>query len=923
MRLSASNAMHVLLRLAGRRLSARFRALVLSTAAASILAASALTALAASALDRANCDTGAFKLRSDFAGAGIATCTVLDAYTVELRVRPEDTGRINPSPWYGFHVRAHSQEAARADEPAKRSAQDSAAEAPPAGRNLRVVLLYGEHEHRYAPKWSVDGAIWKRVPAAAVTVSEGNMALALRPDERGYYVSAQENLNIDHYAAWQADVARQTGEAWQTIGSSVAGRPIHALHTNPDAASYILLLGRQHPPEVTGALALKAFVERLLELRRQVCRQTPRRSAPDPRCGFFERHDFVLVPLLNPDGVADGHWRHNKNGTDLNRDWGPFRQPETQAVRDLVDEQERGRKRLRAVLDFHSTRRNVFYTQDAASPTRPADFATRWLDAARAIAPLYEFEHAPRPLRENGTVKNYYYRRFGIPSITYEVADDEERGPIAASAAAFAQALVDVFVAEDEAPPAACADAFCFLLDANKASTVMLTEESLLSAQLAGSIAESTAWIAEEQAWPGAPRSGNYAHFETRLAELAGTSATNIHLGRSRQDLHGTVRRMQTRERWLQVAADLLDARRSILALAEQEARSPVPAYTHGVMAQPTTYGHYLLAFSAALGRDASRLREGYGRLNRSPLGAAALGTSGFPINRHRLATLLGFDAPIANSLDANLVASADFKLEFAAILSQSAATIGRFAQDVHTQYHNPKPWIELGEDATSGSSIMPQKRNPRPIDRLRSSASTVVGRAQTATLLAHNANTGMHDYRQLGPLLALADEATRMYRRYGNLLASLRLDQARALAALEDGHAALTEVADMLVRLGDVPFRSAHGYASALVDLCRSTGRPASSLSDEELRGVYAQTPGGALPVAPQAVRDALDPRALIANRRGFGGPQPDEMRRALAAHRQALAADADWLAGVESDLRLARQGLRDAFQSLRDGDA
>ena len=852
-----------------------------------------LPAWANASLPRADCETSLFKLRSDFAGAGIASCTVVDETTLALDVLPEDGGRINPSPWYGFHVRAL---AANAGE-------------------LQVQLRYGAHRHRYAPKMSVDGHAWRRLPNARVTVAADDATLRLRPDERGFYVSAQENLNVGGYQAWQAMLAAHTGMAWQQIGASLAGRPIHALQTKPNAANTILLLGRQHPPEVPGALAFLRFAERLIELEDAACAAQARPG----RCRFFQTHNFVLVPFLNPDGVANGHWRHNEGQTDLNRDWGPFRQPETQAVRDLMALLDARRKRLRLMLDFHSTRRNVFYTQDDGSPTRPANFAGRWIEAAKAYGPLYAFENAPRRLSEQANAKNYHYRRYGVPSITYEVADEEDRCLVSSSAAAFAEAMVDIFVAEDQAPPLACADAFCFLIEANQASLAMLAETRLLSPSVAATIADAVAWISEEASRPGARRSANYLDLEARLLELAGPEASNIHLGRSRQDLHGTVRRMQARQRWLDVTRHMLAARRQVLALATREADSPVPAYTHGVQAQPTTFGHYLLAFSAALGRDAARAREGFARLNRSPFGAAALGTSGFALDRHKLATLLGFDAPIENSFDANLVSSADYKLEFASILSQSAVTVGQFAQDLHTQYQHPQPWIVLHEDATSASSIMPQKRNPRPIDRLRSVASKVVGEAQTATLLAHNANTGMHDYRQIAPTLALADDAEEMYRRYARLLDSLRLDRTRALAELDRGDSTLTEVADSLVRLGNLPFRAAHRYASALVDFSRSAAEPIAALTDRQLRRVYDQTLGGSLPVLPQTIRAALDPTGLIAGRRGFGGPQPDEMRRSLAAHADALTADEVWLAETESRLQHARRTLRDTVAQLR----
>ena len=858
-----------------------------------------LLAPTAAAQDPADaCATGAFALRADYPGARLSACEVVSADEVRVHIRPEDGGKINPSPWYGFHVRALG-------------------DASPSGKTaaLTVRLRYdGEHRHRYHPKISVDGESWRRLPEDAVRLADGDAVLRLRPDAHGFFVSANENWNSAFYAAWRERVGAMVDARWREIGESLGGRAIHALHVNTNAPNVVLLLGRQHPPEVSGAVSMARFVERLLQTRASACGEEPQ-----PSCRFFQTHGFVVVPLLNPDGVEAGHWRHNLGHTDLNRDWGAFTQPETQAVRDLVAALEEERQRLRLVLDFHSTRRNVFFTQDAASPTRPPDFAARWLAAARRRDGLYEFENDPRPLTETGTAKNHFHRRFGIPSITFEVADEENRALIATSATAFADAMVETLAAVDAAPPPPCVDFFCHMANANAASLVMLAEEGLLDAQLAARIADAAAWAVEEQARPGAARTANYLPLEKRLIELAGVAAADIHIGRSRQDLHGAARRMLARGDWLAALRELLRARAAVLTLAETHADAPLPAYTHGVQAQPTTFGHYLLAFSAALRRDAERLMEGHRRLNRSPLGAAALGTSGFRLNRQRLATLLGFDAPVENSYDANLVSTADYKLELAGVLAQSAVTIGQFAQDVHAQYQDPRPWIVLDPAVTSISTIMPQKRNPRPLDRLRSAASATLAKAHAVTLATHNARTGMHDYRRLEPLRELAAEAREMYRRYAALAGALGVDRERARQELDRGFATMTEVADTLLREANVPFRTAHAYASALTDLCRAQARAAKTLTDAELRDVYKAVTGEKLPLAPAVIRGALDPAALIAGRRGFGGPQPAEMRRSLAAHRESLAEQQGWLKDTEGALTTARVELRSAFDNIR----
>ena len=389
-----------------------------SSAGRVLLFAAALAALAfapAWSAQHGHCATGLFTLRADFPGARLGPCRTIGLRELEVRIEPEDEP-INPSPWYGFHARATE----------------------PGAGTLSIRLRYGPYEHRYTPKTSADGAVWRALPASAVTVlDEGDAIVRVRPGQGGLYVSAQENIGNGRYVAWLNALAKDHPDArLMEIGRSVKGRPIRALHVNPEAPRHLLLLGRQHPPEVTGALALMSFVERLLAKRREACVQ------PRPACAFFKGHGLMVAPNLNPDGVAHGHWRHNVGGVDLNRDWGPFTQPETQAIRDWVDDLEASGQRLALALDFHSTYRNVFYVQDADSPTDPPAFARRWLARATAAGNPVPFEYAPRPMTDLGTAKNYFHARFGVPSITYELADEEDRSAIAASAAVTADALV-------------------------------------------------------------------------------------------------------------------------------------------------------------------------------------------------------------------------------------------------------------------------------------------------------------------------------------------------------------------------------------------------------------------------------------------------------------------------------------------------
>ena len=848
------------------------------------------------------CDTGLFEIRADYDGARANACRVFNERGVILTIDPEDAPPINGSPWYGFQVLPKN---------------------PEEQGTIVVTLRYSDSKHRYWPKISSNGKDWTRLAERHWLVHEdGRATMELKPGKEGLYVSAQENLGLDFYAAWRRKAAeKHPGLEWRSIGQSEVGREIHAAQTEPEAPYYLLLIGRQHPPEIPGALMFTTFVERLLRNRERACEDPASRS-----CEFYRNHNLVLIPNLNPDGVALGHWRHNLGGTDLNRDWGPFREKETRAVKRLVDNLEETGHEIRVMLDFHGTWRNVFYVQTLEDTTNPPAFASRWLRLARASGSAYEFERAPRPSGERAIAKTYFYRRFSVPSITVETGDDTDRAEIASTARVLADGLATVL--GGGAGPLAgrrgaqCPDFFCYMVQVNKASLVMLLEERLIGRREAEKIAAAILQLQAEQELKGAPRTPNYLPFEQRLIELADESVSNLHLGRSRQDLHGSTRRMLIRDKWLRLAHGALRSRAALLNLAEQEAGTPIPAYTHGVQAQPTTLGHYLLAFSANLERDMQRYREGYARMNQSPLGSAALGASGFALNRIRLSELLGFDAPVDNSYDANLVSSGDLRRELAGILALSAVPIGQLVENIHTQYHNPRPWILLDRSAVGISTIMPQKRNPRPLDQVRSQASIVLGNAQTQQLLAHNTNTGMHDYREATPILELADDGELMYRRYSRLFGLLRVDRDRALEELLRGFSTMTEVADMLVREAGLPFRAAHHYASALADYARLHQRRAGSLTDEELQDIYRDAMDKPLPVPVEKVRRAMDPAGMLTDRKGMGGPQPAEVSRMLREHRDSVAADRAWLNQANEKLLNASLLLHATFAELAPSD-
>ena len=294
------------------------------------------------------------------------------------------------------------------------------------------------------------------------------------------------------------------------------------------------------------------------------------------------------------------------------------------------------------------------------------------------------------------------------------------------------------------------------------------------------------------------------------------------------------------------------------------------------------------------------------------------MGTSGVALDRALLADLLCFLGPVDNAYDATLVASVDSKIEMGQVLATAAIPVAQLIQNLHTQYHDPMPWMRLGDGQTSGSSIMPQKRNPRPLDRVRSQANAVIGGAQLMILNAHNTNTGMHDYRGLAALQATTNAAIAMYERYADVIATLHIDRDRALAELNADYSTMTEVADVLVREAGLPFRTARHFAATLTTLGRSSARSPMAFSDQELAEIYQDAVGSELPLPAARIRSAMDPTDMVAARKGQGGPQAMEVDRMLGLQRERLAADRDWLQSQLADVRNATAATRAAFDVL-----
>jgi len=467
-------------------------------------------------------------------------------------------------------------------------------------------------------------------------------------------------------------------------------------------------------------------------------------------------------------------------------------------------------------------------------------------------------------------------------------------------------------------------DNFHFLGEMNKASTVMVVEAKIVPPELGKKIARAVDQVIKDGNQPGARRPGDYLQYEPLVLALAGPDGSRMHSGRSRQDMLSTTRRLMQRERTLALMDAMIRSKAQLLSVAEKHLDTIVPAYTNGVQAQPTTYAHYLLAFASVFGRDSERLRQAYARLNMSPLGAGALGTSSFPVNRQRLAELLGFDGAVENSYDAAQLGALDQGVELVGLCSNAALAIGVLVQDMHTQYHQTAPWITIQEGRLTGtSSIMPQKRNPYALNVLRLQASEVVGSAFTYQLEAHNVTPGMPDYKrdQVEKTLDLTANA---FVKLADLMNNLVIDRNRALQEVDADYSTTTELADILQREADVPFRVGHHFASELVSYGRSHKLRPAEIPFEVARQLYAEAvkafdfPKTEFPLTQERYQASLTAQNMLASSKGLGGPQRAETVRMLAAEKGRLEQDAAWLRTQQDRLARAQDKLDRTFSGL-----
>jgi argininosuccinate lyase len=418
----------------------------------------------------------------------------------------------------------------------------------------------------------------------------------------------------------------------------------------------------------------------------------------------------------------------------------------------------------------------------------------------------------------------------------------------------------------------------------SKAHCAMLVAQSILSPQDGAAITAGLEQIRSEI------ESGSFAfsaehedihmNIEARLAELIGPAAGRLHTARSRNDQVATDLRL-----WVRGAIDRLDGamrelQRALIDRAEAEAATLMPGYTHLQIAQPVTFGHHLMAYVEMIGRDRGRLADCRHRLNQSPLGAAALAGTSFPIDRHATAAALGFDAPTANSLDA--VSDRDFAIEFLAAAALAGMHLSRFAEEIVLWCSDGFGLIALSDAFTTGSSIMPQKRNPDAAELVRAKTGRLNGSliALLTVMKGLPLAYGKDMQEDKIPVFEATDALELCLAATTGMVLDMRPDRERLRAAAERGFSTATDLADWLVRIAGLPFRHAHHTTGMIVKRAEAQGCTLAELPLAELQAIAPE-------IGP-AVYDALNPDRSVASRSSFGGTAPENVRLAVAEARR-----------------------------------
>ena len=374
-----------------------------------------------------------------------------------------------------------------------------------------------------------------------------------------------------------------------------------------------------------------------------------------------------------------------------------------------------------------------------------------------------------------------------------------------------------------------------------------------------------------------------HMNVESRLKDLIGEPAGRLHTGRSRNDQVATDFKLWVRDQFDAAEAGLLALIRALLGQAEAGADWVMPGFTHLQVAQPVTWGHHMMAYVEMFGRDLSRVRDARTRMNEAPLGAAALAGTSFPIDRDMTASALGFDRPSANSLDA--VSDRDFALEFLSVASISAMHLSRFAEELVIWSSAQFRFVALSDRFSTGSSIMPQKKNPDAAELIRAKVGRIYG-ANTGLMMVMKGlplaySKDMQEDKE--QVFDAADSWMLAMAAMEGMVKDMSANRANLETAAASGFSTATDLADWLVRVPGIPFRDAHHVTGTLVAMAENKGCDLPDLTLEDMQSVHAQITAD--------VFDVLGVQNSVNSRMSYGGTAPAQVRVQVKRWKDLLA--------------------------------
>lgn len=341
------------------------------------------------------CNSGNVILTADFAAGRMDECKSLGNSEYFITLKPENTHinvntPINSSPWYAFKIQAKQP------------------------TTIKVTMVVRGDKHRYLPKISPDGLNWK---SQSHKFNGKRLIMDIDVSQDAVYISAQEIIDNQYYVDWANTLQNKMKVSYDVLGQSTKGRPIYKIESKSNSKEWLVVLGRQHPPEITGALALFPFVETLLA-DNTLAKQ------------FREKFNVLVIPNINPDGVFMGNWRYNANGLDLNRDWIKFSQPEIQHIHNYLQSLVAKGQKIKFAIDFHSTKHDVFYSMPVSYGVEDAYFVKHWLGTLDKAMPNFDVIQKPGNKPNNGVSKQYFADNYNVHAITYEAGDETNRDKI-------------------------------------------------------------------------------------------------------------------------------------------------------------------------------------------------------------------------------------------------------------------------------------------------------------------------------------------------------------------------------------------------------------------------------------------------------------------------------------------------------------